>query len=108
MRQVGHLAAAGLYAVDHHVVRLAEDHKRAGHIADGLSGIDGLDVLHATNMLWITPPAEAHNGLVAHLVADGILATFWAPTMRFVTHLDVDDTGADLVVDSFTRFFSDL
>jgi hypothetical protein len=38
-------------------------------------------------------------------MADGILATFWAPTMRFVTHLDLDDTQADLVVDSFTRFF---
>ena len=108
MRQVGHLAAAGLYAVDHHVVRLAEDHERAGRIAEGLSGIDGLDVVHATNMLWITPPAEVHNALVDHLVADGILATFWAPTMRFVTHLDVDDTGADLVVDSFTRFFGDV
>ena len=105
MRQVGHLAAAGLYALDHHVDRLAEDHARAGHIAAGMSGIDGLSVVHATNMLWVTPPAEAHSALVDHLLADGILASFWAPTMRFVTHLDIDDTQADLVVDSFTRFF---
>ena len=56
-------------------------------------------------MLWITPPAEVHGKMVAHLKADGILATYWAPTMRFVTHLDVDDDQADLVIDSFTRFF---
>ena len=56
-------------------------------------------------MLWVTPPAEAHSALVDHLLADGILASFWAPTMRFVTHLDIDDTQADLVVDSLTRFF---
>ena len=56
--------------------------------------------------LWITPQTEAHGALVEHLEADGILATFWAPTMRFVTHLDIDDTQADLLVDSFTRFFS--
>ncbi|MDG2427368.1 MAG: low-specificity L-threonine aldolase [Acidimicrobiales bacterium] len=105
MRQVGHLAAAGLYALEHHVVRLADDHERAARIAQGLGDLPGLDVVQATNMLWITPPKELHGALVEHLVADGILATFWAPTMRFVTHLDIDDALADLVVDSFTNFF---
>lgn len=108
MRQAGHLAAAGLYALDHHVERLAEDHARAERIADGLAPLGpavGLDVVQTTNMLWITPPTEVHGPLVDHLKADGILATYWAPTMRFVTHLDVDDDQADHVVDSFTRFF---
>jgi len=108
MRQAGHLAAAGLHAVDHHVERLADDHARAARIADGLAPLGpaaGLDVVLATNMLWITPPAAVHGGLVDHLKADGILATYWAPSMRFVTHLDVDDDQADHVVDSFRRFF---
>ena len=108
MRQAGHLAAAGLHAVDHHVERLADDHARATRIADGLAPLGpaaGLDVVLATNMLWITPPTEVHGALVDHLKEDGILATYWAPTMRFVTHLDVDDDQADHVVDSFRRFF---
>ena len=108
MRQAGHLAAACLHALDHHVDRLAEDHARAGRIVDGLAGISGLDVVHATNMMWITPPAEVHSALVDHLLADGILATFWAPTLRFVTHLDLDDDAADLLVHSFTRFFDEI
>ena len=108
MRQVGHLAAAALFAVDHHVDRLADDHVRAGRIGAGLAPLadHGLDVVHTTNMLWITPPAAVHGALVDHLEADGILATYWAPTMRFVTHLDVDDEQADHVIDSFTRFFA--
>ena len=108
MRQVGHLAAAALFAVDHHVDRLADDHVRAGRIGAGLAPLadHGLDVVHTTNMLWITPPAAVHGALVDHLEADGILATYWAPTMRFVTHLDVDDEQADHVIDSFARFFA--
>ena len=108
MRQVGHLAAAALFAVDHHVDRLADDHVRAGRIGAGLAPLadHGLEVVHTTNMLWITPPAAVHGALVDHLQADGILATYWAPTMRFVTHLDVDDEQADHVIDSFTRFFA--
>ena len=105
MRQVGHLAAAGLYALEHHVERLADDHERARRIARSLSDLPDLDVVHATNMLWITPPADLHSALVEHLLADGILATFWAPTMRFVTHLDINDGQADLVTDSFASFF---
>ncbi len=107
MRQSGHLAAAALHAVEHHVDRLADDHARAVRIAADLAPLaeQGLNIVQATNMLWITPPAEVHGKMVAHLKADGILATYWAPTMRFVTHLDVDDDQADLVIDSFTRFF---
>jgi len=104
MRQAGHLAAAGLHALDHHVDRLAEDHERAGRIADGLRSIDGMEVVQATNMVWATPPADRHDGLVAHLEAAGILLCFWKPTLRIVTHLDVDDGHADLLVDTVGEF----
>jgi threonine aldolase len=56
-------------------------------------------------MVWVTPPAEHHDDLVAHLESEGLLGIFWKPTMRFVTHLDVDDAQVESLVDSFTRFF---
>jgi len=105
-RQVGHLAAAALHALDHHVAGLADDHARAARIADGLADIDGLEVVPATNMLWITPSADDHDGLVDHLVAHGILACFWKPTMRFVTHLDVDDDASDLCIEAFRGYYA--
>ncbi len=105
-RQVGHLAAAALHAVEHHLAGLADDHVRAARIADGLAGIDGLDVVVATNMLWITPANGRHDDLFAHLASRGILACFWKPTMRFVTHLDVDDDDADLCIEAFRDFYA--
>ena len=104
LRPAGPLAAAGLPALDHPVARLAEDHERARRIADGLRGIDGMEVVQATNMVWATPPADRHDGLVAHLEAAGILLCFWKPTLRIVTHLDVDDGHADLLVDTVGEF----
>ncbi len=106
MRQVGHLAAAGLHALDHNVDRLAEDHARAEQIAEALRAIGGLGVTQGTNMLWVTPPPEHHDDLVAHLESEGLLGIFWKPTMRFVTHLGIDDEQADALVESFTRFFA--
>ena len=106
MRQSGHLAAAGLYALDHHVNRLVEDHLRAEHIAKGLSKIDGLDVKQATNMLWVTPPSEVHSGLTAHLEKANVKVIPWNPTMRIVTHLDIDDGAADYLVEVFHDFFA--
>ncbi|MDP6649016.1 MAG: low-specificity L-threonine aldolase [Acidimicrobiales bacterium] len=106
MRQVGHLAAAGLHALEHNVERLCEDHARAERIAEGLRAIDAMSLTQGTNMLWVTPPAEHHDDLVAHLESEGLLGIFWKPTMRFVTHLGIDDDQADALVESFTRFFA--
>ena len=106
MRQVGHLAAAAMFALDNHVERLADDHVRIARIADELTHIEGLDVVPATNMLWVTPAAELHDSLVGHLVEQGVLACFWKPTMRFVTHLDINDEAADLLVQSVQDFFT--
>lgn len=107
-RQAGHLAAAGLYALDHHVDRLAEDHLRAERIAEGLSGITGLEVKQASNMLWVTPLPELHAGLAKRLEEKNIKVIPWNPTMRIVTHLDIDDSHVDYLVEVFQDFFSDL
>lgn len=87
MRQAGVLAAAGIYALEHHVHRLAEDHANAEFLADGLRAL-GLEVeAPQTNIVYFNLPASEVDGLKAHLEPRGILATISVHT-RFVTHLD--------------------
>ena len=94
MRQAGILAAAGLYALEHHVARLAEDHLNAKTLADGLRGIPGLEVeAPETNIVWVNVAGALGSRLVPALAEKGVLAT-GSKRVRFVTHLDV--TAADI------------
>ncbi|MEO7063177.1 MAG: low-specificity L-threonine aldolase [Dokdonella sp.] len=95
MRQSGILAAAALYALDHHVTRLAEDHARAARLAAGLRGIDGITVVsQSTNMVFIDVDPGRLRALEAHLQAHGVRASIgYLPNVRLVTHLDVDDAA---------------
>jgi threonine aldolase len=108
MRQSGLLAAAALYALDHHVERLADDHAMARRLADGLAGIDGLQVqTPQTNIVFadLTGAArERSAALLQHLAAHGVLAT-GLYRLRFVTHLDVDAAGIDRAVAVVRQFF---
>lgn len=91
MRQVGVLAAAGLYALDHHIARLADDHRRARRLAE-LAGLDPQQV--PTNMVFV-PVADAAD-TAWRLAADGVLVSDSGPArLRAVTHLDVDDEGIE-------------
>lgn len=105
MRQAGLLAAAGLYALDHHVERLAEDHANADRLAQGLRKIDALaiDGPH-TNMVFVDVPAADCASLAAHLAQAGVLARI-GPKTRFVTHLDVDAAGIARVVTAVELFY---
>ena len=107
-RQAGILAAAGLHALDHHVERLAQDHARAAHLAGRLGGIAGIDLLgHHTNMVFINVPADRQPALDAHLLDAGIrVSTGYLPTVRLVTHLDVDDDGIERTAAAFAAFFA--
>jgi threonine aldolase len=89
MRQAGVLAAAGLYALEHHVSRLADDHANAERLAAGLRAIGDLRVRQATNMVFVDVPADRFDALPGHLAARGIVVLPYNP-MRLVTHLDVD------------------
>jgi len=100
MRQAGIVAAAGLYALDHNVGRLAEDHANAKALADGLAGIEGLMVTPPqSNMVFVELAPELTTRLSAALRDLGIAASFWpGGRMRWVTHLDVDRAAVDEVV----------
>lgn len=91
MRQVGVLAAAGLYALDHHVDRLADDHTHARLLAEAL-GVDPATV--DTNIVVFEHPDA--SGLVERARAEGVLMGTVGPrTVRLVTHLDVSAADAD-------------
>jgi len=93
MRQSGVLAAAALYALDHHVERLADDHARARRLAEGI-GIDPADV--ETNFVSIPDPyGDGIARAAAAGVALGGLRPGW---LRAVTHLDVTDDDVDTAI----------
>lgn len=110
MRQAGYLAAAGLYALEHHVQRLARDHARARRLAEGLSGMAGLRVALdrvQTNIVFVELEASSRFTTPAALleaVATDVRATSMGPrTVRLVTHLDVNDADVDRALAAFTR-----
>lgn len=106
-RQAGMLAAAGLYALDHHVARLADDHRRAAYLAGRLREISGIDLLgQYTNMVFIDVPAERLRDLDAHLRKAGVrISIGYLPTLRLVTHLGIDDDGIERTAVAFAEFF---
>jgi threonine aldolase len=102
MRQVGVLAAACLYALDHHLPRLHEDHARARRLAEGLRA-DGWSLeLPETNLVYVRC-TDAH-ALVAALAESGVRCLpLTHDRVRLVTHLDVDDDGIARALAAFAR-----
>ncbi len=104
MRQAGILAAAGLYALEHNIERLAEDHANAVRLAAALAPIAGLDVAPPqTNMVFVRVPADRCAALEAHLASNGVRALI-GPRTRLCTHLDVDAAGIDHAAAAFRSF----
>ena len=96
MRQVGILAAAGLYALDHHVERLAEDHRKARELAESVATLPGVRLepeLVQTNIVIfdLESPAPEAASLLSACRGRGLLLSQMGPRrVRAVTHLDVD------------------
>ena len=106
MRQAGILAAAGLYALEHNVARLAEDHENAARLARGLSDIAQIKVTAPeTNMVFADMEAENCPSLQNALERNGILAQV-DPHMRIVLHLDVSRADVDRIIAAFKEFFA--
>jgi threonine aldolase len=95
MRQAGILASAASYALDFHVDRLVEDHKRAKAIAEVLSNANYVkELLPVDTNIIIFKLIDQVNAdvFLAKLKSEGIVAnTMGKQTVRFVTHLDFDD-----------------
>ncbi|MDC3234950.1 low-specificity L-threonine aldolase [Candidatus Puniceispirillum sp.] len=108
MRQVGILAAAGLYALDHHIERLAVDHANAVRLADQLNHIDKVEVkrdLVETNMVFMKLPDGSAEPLRKYLIERGILLGGGERFIRLVTHLDVDVDAVDQLAVEINNFF---
>ncbi|MGF6919347.1 low-specificity L-threonine aldolase [Paraburkholderia sp. 40] len=106
MRQSGVLAAACLYALDHNVERLADDHANAQLLADGLARIDQVTVQsHATNMVFAQFPQERCAPLEAWLKERGIL-TQMLYASRFATHKDVSRADVDTFLSAVKAYFA--
>ena len=94
MRQAGFLAAACLYAMDHHIERLAEDHASAKLIADAVRDVPDLTLTPAeveTNLVWFEVGGKlgAAKDVAERLKAEGVLvAALGRNVIRIVTHLD--------------------
>ena len=93
MRQAGVIAAAGVYALDHNVERLADDHANAAVIAERLRDCDGFTVVRPdipTNIVVLQTREEA-TAVSSRAAGEGVLVTRMGPnTLRCVTHLNVD------------------
>lgn len=105
MRQSGVLAAAGLYAIENHVERLADDHRRAKRLAEGLARHDRFKILSPdTNMIWLDTEAELGARFSQYLGENGVGVTGRYGQQRWVTHLDVGDEDVEraiALVDAF-------
>jgi len=108
MRQAGYLAAAGIYALDHHVVRLAEEHAHARMLASTLETLDyvsGIRPVQTNIVIFDLVDTVTPAQLLAYLEENGVKASAFGPkTIRFVTHLDVDRAMIETVMGVLGRF----
>ncbi|WP_108397145.1 low-specificity L-threonine aldolase [Devosia submarina] len=106
LRQSGILAAAGLYALDHNIDRLADDHRRAKRLADGLAQYNALSVVRPdTNIIFVEIDPAVGDRFTQHLLEQGVGITGRYGQQRWVTHLDVDDEAIEGALEVVSTFF---
>jgi len=103
MRQAGIIAAAGLYALEHHVERLADDHSNAQQLATGLQDLGfKVDAFPETNIVIFE--VERAEEFEKELVARGVLTLALTNSlMRVVTHMDVSKADIDDALSRITE-----
>jgi len=105
MRQAGVIAAAGIYALDHHVLRLQEDHEHAMRLGRAISRLDGVSLQEPvqTNMVLLDCPADKLNRLRDFLAEQNIHIS----GSRWVLHRDISAEDVDKVIAACEAFFND-
>jgi threonine aldolase len=104
LRQVGLVAAAGQYALDHHRDRLVDDHANAVALAQGLAEIDGVTIAgQNTNMVFAHFAVADDQAFVAQLAEEDVQVLLHAGACRMVTHLDVSAEDIERVVHSIGK-----
>jgi threonine aldolase len=109
MRQAGVIAAAALYALEHHVERLAEDHRNARVVAQAIADTPGLRLSPPeveTNLIWfeVDPELGPAKAVAAALKERGVLVHIMGPqTLRACTHLDVSAAQAERAAEVMRR-----
>lgn len=108
MRQAGYLAAAGSYALDHHVARLSEDHRKARVLSEALHTVSYIEAVLPveTNIVVFRLGADVSTeAFLAHFEARGVRALSIAPqTIRVVFHLDVSDSQLEQILAAVRAF----
>ncbi len=109
MRQVGILAAAGLYALQNNFERLKEDHRRAKFLAERINDIKNLKIdmnsIH-TNILLFRPLTMTISEAMIKCKENGLLLLpGTVDTLRAITYLDVDDSDVEKAVDILGEVF---
>jgi threonine aldolase len=109
MRQAGIVAAAGVYALDHHIERLADDHARARRLAEALldAGVPVELEQVETNFVQVDvrPLGLTREEAMARMKEEGVLlsTTVWPTKLRAVAHLDISDDDIDGAIDAIPR-----
>ena len=101
LRQVGIVAAAGLYALEQNIVRLSDDHRRANALAAHLNGIESLgNAVAHTNMVFLETTDATMQKLKAYLQENDVIISGG----RLVLHKDISDSDLDRLFTLFTAF----
>lgn len=107
-RQAGILAAAGIYALDNNLDRMAEDHANSAHLAQGLASLPGVTVDGPhTNMQFVTFEGIDTTILASKLAEQDVLI-FPGDNIRLVCHLDIEREDVDRAVSVFSAVLADL
>jgi threonine aldolase len=110
IRQVGLLAAAGIYALENNINRLNKDHENASYMASEISKISEIIVvpnLVHTNMFYIKRP-ENYDALHKYLQQRNVILAnnhYSSQTIRFVTHLDITRNDIDFALSLIKEFY---
>ena len=108
MRQVGFLAAAGIYALDNHLERLAEDHKKAkeiGHVLEAVSYVKKVEKIETNIVIFYVDDKIGDTNFIQQMASKNILLTpMGEGKIRIVTHLDYTNEMHEILLKELKNF----